>query len=353
MSFKGWLVFLLAILTACATSVLLRNAPSTDVYVPLIFVLAVLVIAILTDGYFYGILASIVSVIAVNWAFTYPYMKINFSIYGYPLTFLTMLAVGFAVSTMTSRLKEQEKIKAESEREKMRANLLRAISHDLRTPLTSISGNIGVVLDDKCALPDQQKRELLADAKSDAEWLCRMVENLLSITRMTDGKAGNLKLQDEMLEEVISETVINFKKRNPGVDVSVSLPDSLYFVPMDAMLIEQVLLNIMDNAAIHGGCTTKITISAEVKDKFVEISLADNGHGIEKKLLDHLFDDSLPFAKLRSDDSSRRMGIGLSVCRTIVQAHGGTIEAGNQPQGGAVFKFTLPLGGEHEYEYQG
>ena len=118
MSFKGWLVFVLAMLTACATSTLLRNAPSTDVYVPLIFVLAVLITAIMTDGYFYGMLASFTSVIAVNWAFTYPYMKINFSIYGYPLTFLTMLAVGCAVSTLTSRLKEQEKIKSESEREK-------------------------------------------------------------------------------------------------------------------------------------------------------------------------------------------------------------------------------------------
>ena len=120
MSFKGWLVFVLAMLTACATSTLLRNAPSTDVYVPLIFVLAVLVTAIMTDGYFYGMLASFTSVIAVNWAFTYPYMKINFSIYGYPLTFLTMLAVGCAVSTLTSRLKEQEKIKSESERENRR-----------------------------------------------------------------------------------------------------------------------------------------------------------------------------------------------------------------------------------------
>ena len=214
MSFKGWLVFVLAMLTACATSTLLRNAPSTDVYVPLIFVLAVLVTAIMTDGYFYGMLASFTSVIAVNWAFTYPYMKINFSIYGYPLTFLTMLAVGCAVSTLTSRLKEQEKIKSESEREKTRANLLRAISHDLRTPLTSISGNIGVVLDDKGTLSDTQRRELLTDVKKDAEWLCRMVENLLSITRMTDGQTGTLKLQDEMLEEVVSETVVNFKKRH-------------------------------------------------------------------------------------------------------------------------------------------
>ena len=352
MSVKGWIVFLLAMLTACGTSLLLRSAPSTDVYVPLIFVLAVLITAIMTDGYFYGILASFTSVVAVNWAFTYPYMKINFSIYGYPLTFLTMLAVGFAVSTLTSRLKEQEKIKSESESEKMRANLLRAISHDLRTPLTSISGSIGVVLDDNGSLTEQQRRELLTGAKDDAEWLCRMVENLLSITRMTDGQTGKLKMQDEMLEEVISETVINFKKRNPGIEVSVSVPDTLFFVPMDAMLIEQVLLNLMDNAAVHGQTTTKVAITVTAAGGFAEITVTDNGRGIDRKLEEHLFDEVLPFSGVKSDDSSRFMGIGLSVCRTIVQAHGGSIQAANLPHGGAQFKFTLPLGGE-EYEYQG
>ena len=353
MSFKGWIVYVLSMLTACAMSTLMRNAPSTDVYVPLIFVLAVLITAIMTEGYFYGILASVTSVVAVNWAFTYPYMKINFSIYGYPLTFLTMLAVGCAVSTLTSRLKEQEKIKTESEREKTRANLLRAISHDLRTPLTSISGSIGVVLDDDGNLTGEQKRELLAGAKTDAEWLCRMVENLLSITRMSDGQTGTLKIQDEMLEEVISETVINFKKRNPDIKVSVSVPETLFFVKMDAMLIEQVLLNLMDNAVIHGGTTKEVTISVTEEDGFAGVTVRDDGKGIEPKLLDHLFDGSLPFAGVQSDDSTRCMGIGLSVCKTIIQAHGGTITADNSPQGGAEFKFTLPMGGQEEYEYPG
>ena len=352
MSFKGWLVFVLAMLTACATSTLLRNAPSTDVYVPLIFVLAVLVTAIMTDGYFYGMLASFTSVIAVNWAFTYPYMKINFSIYGYPLTFLTMLAVGCAVSTLTSRLKEQEKIKSESEREKTRANLLRAISHDLRTPLTSISGNIGVVLDDKGTLSDTQRRELLTDAKKDAEWLCRMVENLLSITRMTDGQTGTLKLQNEMLEEVVSETVVNFKKRYPDVTVSVSVPDSIIFAKMDAMLIEQVLLNLLDNTVIHGGKTSTVSVSVSTEGEFAAVTVTDDGNGIEPRLLGHLFDDTLPFSGVQSTDSTRCMGIGLSVCRTIVHAHGGEISAANLPHGGAQFKFTLPLGGQ-DYEYQG
>lgn len=353
MSIKGWTVYIFSMLLASGTASLLQTAPSTDIYVPLLFVLAVLITAMMTEGYFFGVLASVTSVFAVNWAFTYPYMEVNFSIYGYPLTFMTMLAVGIAVSALTSRLKEQERIKAESDREKMRANLLRAISHDLRTPLTSISGNIGVVLDGGDSMPPEQSRELLNDAKNDAEWLRRMVENLLSITRMTDESTVTLEMQAEMLEEVISETVVNFKKRNPDIAVSVKVPDTLFFVQMDAMLIEQVLLNLMDNAAVHGKTTTCIDITATTEKDFVLISIKDNGRGIDNRIIDHLFDGTLPFDNSHSSDSSRQMGIGLSVCKAIVKAHGGRIYAFNPKEGGAEFSFTLPLGGQEEYEYQG
>ena len=135
LSSRGWLIFLVAMAVASVLCWLLGRTTSSDTHVPMIFVLAVLVVALCTDGYFYGLLAAISSVLGVNYAFTYPYLKLDFSIYGYPLTFMTMLAVGFAVSTLTTRVKAQEKLRAESEREKMRANLLRAVSHDLRTPL--------------------------------------------------------------------------------------------------------------------------------------------------------------------------------------------------------------------------
>lgn len=356
MSMRGWVVYLFAMLMACGLSSLFQSA-ATDVYVPLLFVLAVLITAMMTEGYLFGILASVTSVVAVNWAFTYPYMEVNFSLYGYPMTFFTMLAVSLAVSTLTSRLKEQERIKTESDREKMRANLLRAVSHDLRTPLTSISGNIGVVLDDGESLTDEQCRELLTDAKDDAEWLRRMVENLLSITRMTDDHMGTLNMQDEMLEEVISETVVNFKKHYPDVTVSVSVPDTLFFVKMDAMLIEQVLLNLMDNAAEHGGTTTHVDIIVTTGGGYARIAVRDDGNGINRKIIDHLFDGTLPFSGMNGSDgadntdSSRQMGIGLSVCKTIVKAHGGEISAVNRREGGAQFTFTLPLGEEYNYEH--
>lgn len=174
----GWLIFLLTLGAASLICALLQRITSSDVHVPMIFVLAVLIVSLSTDGYFYGILAAIVSVIGVNYAFTYPYMKLDFSVYGYPLTFMTMLAVGFASSTLASRLRIQEQLRIETEREHMRANLLRALSHDLRTPLTSISGSITTVLDEDEALSPSMKQELLIGAKRDAEWLCRMVENI-------------------------------------------------------------------------------------------------------------------------------------------------------------------------------
>ena len=342
LSVKGWLIFLLAMASASVFCALLQRLTTSDTHVPLIFVLAVLVVALSTEGYFYGLLAALLSVLGVNYAFTYPYLKLDFSVYGYPLTFMTMLAVGFAVSTLTTRVQAQEKLRAESEREKMRANLLRAISHDLRTPLTAISGSIATVLEDQGALSPAQKNELLLDAKQDADWLYRMVENLLSITRISGGEMGQIRKEGEILEEVFSEAVMNFRKRHQDVVVSVSVPEETLLLPMDAMLIEQVLLNLMDNALSHGRGTSRIRLDARYEPNRAVIGVEDDGGGVAPDLLPHLFDGSLQLSGRGGADHSRFMGIGLIVCRTIVEAHGGSIRAENRP-GGARFEFTLPL----------
>ena len=350
MSLKGWLVYFSTMSAASVGCWLLQSISESDAHVPLIFVLVVLIISLTTDGYFYGALASLTSVITVNYAFTYPYAKMDFSIYGYPLTFMTMLAVSVAACTLTSRVREQEKLKMENEREKVRANLLRAVSHDLRTPLTSISGSIAAVLEGN-DLTDSQSRELLTDAKDDADWLFRMVENLLSVTRISGGETAQIHKEEEILEEVLSEAVMNFKKRNRGVSVSVSVPEELLFGPMDAMLIEQVLINLMDNAVAHGGKTEKIAIAASAEAEYVSISVSDDGAGIEEKTFEHLFDGSLQFSGKDASDKTRGLGIGLSVCKTIIEAHGGRISAENTEQG-SCFTFTLPYGGQNN-EYKG
>ena len=349
LSARGWLVYFLSMGLASLLCILLRQFSTSDVHVPLVFVLVVLVVSLLTDGYFYGILAALTSVFAVNYAFTYPYWHMNFTIYGYPLTFLTMLGVGFAVSTLTTRVKEREQLKAESQHEKVRANLLRAVSHDLRTPLTAISGSISAVLESE-DLTRQQRDELLTGAREDADWLCRMVENLLSVTRIGDGATGGLHKQEEALEEVLGAAVLTFRKRHPELDVSVSVPDTLLLVPMDAVLIEQVLLNLMDNAVTHGVSTTQVIVRAERSGGDAVITVEDDGDGIEAPLMEHLFDGSLEFTGGHGADTTRGMGIGLTACRTIVEAHGGKISARNRTGSGAAFTFTLPLEGEdHEY----
>ena len=341
LNLKSILAFAAIMAAASVICFLIMQTTTSDVHVPLIFVLAVLIVALTTDGYLYGILAAILSVFAVNWAFTYPYMKLDFSVYGYPLTFMTMLAVGIATSTLASRVKAQEQMRIEAEKEKMRANLLRSISHDLRTPLTTISGTISTILEEEGKLNRAQERALLEDARQNADWLYRMVENILSITRMNN-TTGEIKTQPEAPEEVLSEVISNFSASHPGVKIQTELPEEFFFIPMDAILIEQVFLNLMDNAVTHGGAD-RISIRLTKSDDRACFTVADNGCGIEKAKLRHLFDNSLQLSGLSNGDSNRFMGIGLMVCKTIVKAHGGEISAGNLDGGGALFTFTLAL----------
>ena len=344
LSLKDSVIFLVAMAAGAFVCSLLQRITTSDYHVPLIFVLIVLIIALLTDGYFYGLLAAIVSVPAVNWAFTYPYMKLDFSVYGYPLTFLTMLAVGIASSMLATRIKEQEQLRSESEREKMRANLLRSVSHDLRTPLTAISGSVSAVIDNP-EMPPDEKRELLINARDDADWLYRMVENLLSITRISGENAGDFRKTPEAVEEVVGEATAKFRRKNPDVRINVSCPEEIVFAPMDPLLIEQVIINLLENGVIHGRTTDTIDLIAEKEGGYVSVTVRDNGVGIEAKKLSHLFDGSV---SLLAGDGNRFAGIGLTVCKTIIDAHGGRIEARNVNSGGAEFKFYLPLEADNE-----
>ena len=166
---------------AAAICFVLRSIDETGSFTLLIFVLAVAIISRFTEGYFWGVFSSLFGVVCVN----FPFWAFNFTLTGYPLTFLTMLAVSLIISAMNTKIKKQERLRTEAERETMRANLLRAMSHDIRTPLTSIVGNTSAILENGDTLSAEQKRELLRDVNEDAQWLIRMVENLLSITRIS------------------------------------------------------------------------------------------------------------------------------------------------------------------------
>ena len=335
-----WAVTAGLLLLGCALSGALLALDHTGGFVSMIFVLMVVLVARLTDGYAYGAAASFVGVVCVNYIFTYPYWEFNFTISGYPLTFFTMLSVSLIVSALTSQIKRQEQLRVETDRETMRANLLRAVSHDLRTPLTSIVGSASAILENDALLPPQQKTALLRNVRSEAQWLIRMVENLLSITRMGDGTA-RLSKELEAAEEVLSSVAGKFQQRFPGIQLTLTAPREALFVPMDAILIEQVLMNLLENAAAHGQ-SSAILLSAERQSAGAVFTVRDNGLGIPEEILPEIFSPALP-GKLHAGDDRRNMGIGLSVCSSIVKAHGGSMSACNVREGGAMFRFTLPM----------
>lgn len=340
-----WTDFIVcAAILACAMLLchLLRMIDDSDVFVALIFELAVVLVSRFTNGYLFGLLASVLGVVGINYIFTYPYYRLDFTISGYPLTFLVMLAVSVSVSTLTTQMRRQEQLRAEAEKEKARSNLLRAVSHDIRTPLTSIAGCINTILDSGDTLPPSTREELLCSIQGEANWLIGVVENLLSVTRISG--SSNLRKELEAGEEVLSAAAMKIQKHYPALDVSICAPQTLLMIPMDAILIEQVLINLMENAARHGGTTTRVELSLRREGQFAVFEVADDGQGIARELLPRLFTSApLPHPQAGEADGKRDMGIGLSVCMTIVQAHGGAMQAENRAQGGALFRFTLPL----------
>ena len=256
-----------------------------------------------------------------------------------------MMTISVLTAAVTSRAKQTETVRREAEREKMYADLLRAVSHDIRTPLTGIVGATNVLLEQDGELTQEQRQQLLRSTNEDAQWLIRIVENLLSITRIHNSEEARVKKAPEAAEEVIGSAVAKTQKHYPDVEVHVSVPHELMLVPMDPLLIEQVLVNLMENAVIHGG-TSRIDVTLSQQGGDAVFTVADNGRGIPLHLLNKLFDGAA--RSDRSSDGKRSMGIGLSVCRTVVLAHGGTIRGENKKDGGACFTVTLPMKGDDD-----
>lgn len=322
------------------------HVPENSGNIALIYILALIIIVRYTDGYLPGLIFSVIAVVCVNYLFTYPYFELNFTLSGYPVTFLEMLSVTLLTSTMTTSMKQQaqmlaekDKLLSETEKEKMRANLLRAISHDLRTPLTGIIGASSSYLDNGAFLTESEKNAIVTHIHEDANWLLNMVENLLSVTRI-QGQSSTVKKTDESVEEIVSAAIIRLKKRLPEASVSVIVPDELLILPMDAILIEQVLLNLLENAIVHSRSSKPILCYVDDDDVNVTFHVKDYGIGIDPERLKNIFDGN-SYIGNRESDSNKGMGIGLSICKTIITAHNGTIEARNHEQG-AEFYFTLP-----------
>ena len=236
---------------------------------------------------------------------------------------------------------EKQKIALETQRERLRSNLLRAISHDLRTPLTSISGNAGVLMEKSIALTEEKEQEIYASIYDDSMWLVDLTENLLSITRIENGTM-HLQMNAELIDDVLREAIAHVDRQAARHHIRVNLEDDLLMAKMDARLIVQVIINIVNNAIKYTPEGSHICISAEKEDRMVCIHIADDGPGISDEAKVHLF-DMFYTAGIGKADSRRGLGLGLSLCQSIVEAHGGEISVENNEPHGAIFSFTLPL----------
>lgn len=221
-----------------------------------------------------------------------------------------------------------------------RALWIRSVSHDIRTPLTAIMG-LSATVEESETLTDEG-RGMVEEIHQNAQWLLHLSENILSVTRFCD-EGVVIEKSDEVVEEIVGSAIRRFRKNcDTDIPITVSKPEEILLAPMDATLIEQVLLNLLENVAKHSPSATEVFIEIRAEGRRVWLTVADNGDGIPPQLLGVLFDGYLPLGAVEASDRSRHMGIGLSVCRAIVRAHGGEIYARNKIDGGAEFRFWLP-----------
>lgn len=255
-------------------------------------------------------------------------------------TFIKMAATQFALAFEKQKLYDiQKETIIIAEKEKTRSNLLRAVSHDLRTPLTAIYGSASTIIEEQ--LDKEKTKKFAKTICDDAQWLIRMVENLLIVTKI---KEDGMKLakKPEVLEEVIGESVQKVKSRTGYNNIVVKLPENLLVVPMDGMLIEQVIINLLDNAIRHSGTVEAIEVIAYQIDQVIRIEVLDNGKGFSNDEI-LLIEKGIIDSSKKTTDSKKGMGIGLSICYSIIKAHEGKIYVKNREKGGAQFIIELPM----------
>lgn len=340
-----FLIFILIMGAAWALSMgLARIDNDNNPFAMAVFILAVALTARVTEGYFWGIAASLAGTFCVNYFFTYPFWSFDITYPGYPLTVIVMLIVSVLISALTTQIKKQEQLRFEIEREKMHANLLRAIAHDLRTPLSAILGASSSLQEQK--LSPQDQKALAAGIERDARWLVRVTENLLSVTRFSGGEIC-LKKDDEVLEEIIGSAVVKYHRTPGSLPVKVEAPKEPVVVQADGVLLEQVLINLFDNVSDHAAGATQIWLTVICVPGKVQVQVEDDGRGIPPAELPHLFDGGTRKNTSPGSDTRRNMGIGLAVCSSVIRAHGGEMNAGqSKAHGGARFDFWLPGGEE-------
>lgn len=333
----------LATLCSCfVLCLILKYIFNDSALISAIFVLGVYFVSVLTPGYIYGISSALISVLMVNFAFNFPFFAFNFTIVENVVSAIILLAVTMMTCALTAKVRHQDAIKAERDKERMRANLLRAVSHDLRTPLTTIYSSSSALIESFDDFSDEQCKEMLKGIGEDSQWLHRMVENLLSITKL-DGNNVKIIKTATVLDELIDSVLVKFAKRYPNQTIEVDIPEEFISIPMDALLIEQVLINILENAMQHAKGMTFVKVKVFTISNKAIFEIKDNGCGIPEAKLKDIFSGVYTKSIDISDSKKNNAGIGLSVCASIIKAHDGDIKAENVKTGGCIFRFTLNM----------
>jgi two-component system sensor histidine kinase KdpD len=238
------------------------------------------------------------------------------------------------------RLAEQaRKTHLDMEAERLRNSLLSSISHDLRTPLATIVGSASTLVEEDNALKAEDKLELNRAIYDEAQRMSSLVNNILDMARL-DAGAVVLNKQWYPLDEIIGVVLTRLQKRLAGRPVTVKLPPGTPMIYVDTVMIEQVLINLLENVLRYTPEKSPVEITGEASSFAVEISVADQGPGIPKGFESQLFEK---FYRVRHEAAQSGVGLGLAICRAIIEAHGGSIQAQNRPTGGAVFSFMIPL----------
>ena len=311
----------------------------------IVFVLGVLLTAEFTTRPVYCLVASVLSILCFNFFLAYPRFTFRIEGTGVPGTIVVMFVVALFASYLVMRMRENERKSAEAslkaQNEQLRANLLRSVSHDLRTPLTAITGNADMLLDNSANLTDEERRRLVHDVYDDATWLVGVVENLLAVTRLEEGEVllnRNVELVDDVVEEAMRHVSRDASQHHIVVEPS----GELLLARMDAQVIVQVVVNLVNNAIGHTQQGSRIVIGVRREGDFAVVSVADDGPGVSDADKRHVFEPFYTTGGI-STDSRRGIGLGLSLCRSLVEAHGGTMRVEDVQPHGARFSFTLPL----------
>ena len=275
------------------------------------------------------------------------YGVIGISVAGKPLdafeSSITLSILGECALTLDNlrNAREKEEAAVLAKNEQLRANLLRSISHDLRTPLTSISGNADTLLHSYNVLDEQTRKQIFTDIYDDAQWLTGLVENLLSVTKIADGSV-KLRLSDQVVDDIVSEALRHIDRRSAEHHITVDCGDEPLLVRVDAGLIMQVLINLVNNAVKYTPAGSNIRITAIQRGNAAEICVSDNGPGIPDELKERVFEMFFTGGN-PIGDSRRSLGLGLTLCQAILHAHNGEMTLKDNSPQGCIFSFTVPL----------